>query len=225
MTGLSLNKSSKLSVNLHECMHTSINACKSDISIAVEQQKSTPEFHAHFKRMKYVRPFSFRVDGIWLRVSVRNWDNCRFVTAVLQFFMFLDECSDFVLCFCWIKALLAHSCHCRIMWCRIEDDIDPGRNGRRPGEPIPYRSGQGEPPVHMALYPTAAGQWRPPPRGGWLEVCLLSDGRRPPGPDYIGRWGWRMTFEEGNKRDRFCLERASSSYFICRYRYAQFTAT
>ena len=36
--------------------------------------------------------------------------------------------------FCWIKALSAHSCHCRSVGCRIWGDGGRGRNGLRPGE-------------------------------------------------------------------------------------------
>ena len=47
----------------------------------------------------------------------------------------------------------------------------------------PYRFGQGQPPVHSAWFkprrPTAVTQFG----GGGLEVRLLPDGRRPPGPD------------------------------------------
>ena len=61
-------------------------------------------------------------------------------------------------CFCWIKALSAHSDHCRTMGCRIEgEDSGPGRNGRHPGEPIPVRPGWA---------PSAHGLVRSPPASG-----------------------------------------------------------
>ena len=42
--------------------------------------------------------------------------------------------------FSGIKALSAHSDGCRALGCRIGGDSDPGRNGRRPGEPTPVWS-------------------------------------------------------------------------------------
>ena len=45
---------------------------------------------------------------------------------------------DVCFCFCWIKTLSVRSDHCRAKGCSIGDDIGPGRNGRRPGESIPF---------------------------------------------------------------------------------------
>ena len=60
-----------------------------------------------------------------------------------------------------------------------------------------YRDGQGQRPVHSAWFrprrPTAVNPFR-----GRLEVCLVAGGRRPPGPDYIGRWG----MEDDVKREQ-----------------------
>ena len=61
-----------------------------------------------------------------------------------------------------------------------------------------YRSGQGEPPVHMAWFvphrPPAVTQFR-----GRLEVGLFPGGRLPPGPDYIGCWGLGDDVWRGHK--------------------------
>ena len=52
---------------------------------------------------------------------------------------------------CWIKVLSAHSSHCRAVGCRmgggavILGEMDVARVN-------PYRSGQSEPPVHMAWF-------------------------------------------------------------------------
>ena len=63
----------------------------------------------------------------------------------------------------------------------------------------PYRSGQGERPLRLPVtHPT--GQQRPPnSRGGGLEVSLLPGGRRPLGPDDIGRWGMEDDVWRGQK--------------------------
>ena len=57
----------------------------------------------------------------------------------------------------------------------------------------PYRSGQGEPPLLMAWsapqMPAAANQFRGGGRHEVGPVEVLPGGRRPPGQDYIGRWG------------------------------------
>ena len=56
-----------------------------------------------------------------------------------------------------------------------------------------YRSGKGEPSVHMAWSaphrPAAVTQLQE--GGGRHEVSHLPGGRRPPGPDYVGLWGMR----------------------------------
>ena len=43
--------------------------------------------------------------------------------------------------FFFIKALSVQSDHCMAMGCRIGDDSGPGRDGRRPGAPIPIWPG------------------------------------------------------------------------------------
>ena len=79
---------------------------------------------------------------------------------------------------------------------------------------IPYRFGQGQPPVHTAWFqrrrPTAVTKFRTG-WGGRLEVCLLPGGRRPPGLDDIGRGVGGMAFGEYKKRNRWC------SCFINKY--------
>ena len=60
----------------------------------------------------------------------------------------------------------------------------------------PYRSGQGGPPAHTAQFaphrPAAATRYR---GGGRFEVSLLPGGRRPPGPEYLVRWGMANAVE------------------------------
>ena len=64
-------------------------------------------------------------------------------------------------------------------------------------KPNPDRS---SPPVREGTGTHPSSQRIPPPNSGSrLEVCLLPDGRRPPGPDCIGHRGWKMIFGEDNK--------------------------
>ena len=91
--------------------------------------------------------------------------------------------------FCWVKALTSHSDHCRGMGYKTGGggDRDSGRNGRHPGETETLdrkwpTSAWGN--WDASLQPAAAANARV-----WLEVRLLSSGRRPPGPDDSGHRG------------------------------------
>ena len=98
-----------------------------------------------------------------------------------------------------MEALSVCSDHCRAMECRIrEGDSGPGRNGRRPGEPIPLWPGSTPQCSRPGSNP--AGQWRSPNSEGRYKICHLPGGQRPPGPDYGGRRGvgndvWRRLKE------------------------------
>ena len=87
---------------------------------------------------------------------------------------FPNKPSNFIL-FWWIKALSAHSCHCKAMTCRIEGDRGPGSNGPRTGEP--------------------SGLAKVDPQCTWLELHRTDQRRsprRPPVPDRLGDWGWYL---------------------------------
>ena len=60
----------------------------------------------------------------------------------------------------------------------------------------------GEPLVHHATGTHPSSQQRPPTFGGRLEIGVFPGGRRPPGPDNLGRRGMGMTLGENRKRDR-----------------------
>ena len=81
----------------------------------------------------------------------------------------------------------------------------PVRNGHSPVEPIPFWPGSI--PVPSAWFqprrPKAVTQFRG--GGGRLEVCLPPGGRRPPGPDDLGRLGMGDDFGEDKKKDRLLL--------------------
>ena len=100
--------------------------------------------------------------------------------------------------FFFIEALSVQSGHCRAMGYRMGDDIGPGRNERRPSAPIPIWPGYRQ-ISWSGSYPS--GQRRPPNFGGRYGIDHLPGGRRPPGPDYVGRWGWGMTCGGDKWRD------------------------
>ena len=67
----------------------------------------------------------------------------------------------------------------------------------------PPRPGS-KPPVHTTTG-TPPSSRRRPPNSGWgggggLEACLISGGRRPPSPDYIGRQGMGNGMRRGRKQ-------------------------
>ena len=113
--------------------------------------------------------------------------------------------------FCWIKDLSAHLCHCRAMGCRIGVTVVLGEMDV--ARVNPYRFGQGQPPLLSAWFqarrPKAVTQFR-----GRLDVFLLADGRRPPGPDYIGRWGTGDKVWENKKTNQ--LKRCLTYQGCCR---------
>ena len=82
----------------------------------------------------------------------------------------------------------------------------------------PYRSGQGEPPVHLvwvAPYrPAAVIRLRGRGRGR-LFVCLFLGGRRPPGPDYTGRWGIRDNVWKGQKEGSVVVLILHLTFLFC----------
>ena len=70
------------------------------------------------------------------------------------------------------------------------------RNGRRPGEPIPF--GPGSTPSALGLVPTPLGNGGQPIPVG---IDLLPGGQRPPGLGYVGHRGMVVTPGEDKKRD------------------------
>ena len=98
------------------------------------------------------------------------------------------------------------------MGCRTGERGGSGRTGCHAGE-VALAEGDSL-PVHGAndtgTHPSS--QRRPPTSGGRLGVRRPPNGRRPPGPDCIGRWrmgdGDRMVQKEGPvllRRDYFQL--------------------
>ena len=120
------------------------------------------------------------------------------VTAVhfrIAVFYFRSDMETFV-CFCWIKAISVCLDHCRAKGSRTGCDSGPGRNGRRPSE-IDLTIGCSL-PVHEATLciPLSSDGHTLP---GAAQVRLVPGGRRPPGPDYIGRWGMGDDARTGQK--------------------------
>ena len=94
---------------------------------------------------------------------------------------------------CWIKPLSICSDHCRSMECRRGggggSNSGPGKNGRRPGESIPFWLGSTR--SALVLVPTPSANSGQPIRGEArrYKICHLPAGWRPPGPEYIGHRG------------------------------------
>ena len=66
-----------------------------------------------------------------------------------------------------------------------------------------YRSGQGAPPGAYGLVHTQTSSGGYPIRGGGAhQASHLPGGRRPPSPDYVGRWGTRDDPWRGQNEDR-----------------------
>ena len=83
-----------------------------------------------------------------------------------------------------MEALSVHSGHCRAMRSRIRG-LTLILGGMDVAQVSSYRSDQGGSSAPGLVH--TPGQWRSPNAGRRYEIGHFSAGRRPPGPDYVGR--------------------------------------